>query len=109
MYCLTVTYPKQDGSSFDHEYYVSKHIPLCAQAFADHGFQGTVLRSEQGAAPGASDLNHASIDILFDSLENTKAALKAGGKQVSEDLKNYTDVQPVMAFSAVEVSVQNKA
>lgn len=105
MYCLTVTYPKREGSSFDHEYYVSKHIPLCAQAFADHGFQGTVLRSEQGAAPGASDLNHASIDILFDSLENMKAALKAGGKQVSEDLKNYTNVQPVMTFGTVEVAV----
>ena len=105
MYCLTVTYPKHEGSSFDHEYYVSKHIPLCAQAFAGHGFKGTVLRSEQGAAPGAADLNYASVDILFDSPENMSAALKAGGKQVSEDLKNYTDVQPVMTFGTVDVAV----
>jgi uncharacterized protein (TIGR02118 family) len=105
MYCLTVTYPKREGSTFDHEYYVSKHIPLCARLFADHGFQGTVLRSEQGAAPGAADQNYASVDILFDSPESMSAALKAGGKQVSEDLKNYTDVQPVMAFSAVTVAV----
>ena len=105
MYCLTVTYPKSAGSFFDYDYYVEKHIPLCAEAFAAHGFMGTVLRLDQGAAPGATDLSHASIDILFNGLDNLKAALKAGGKVVSEDLGNYTDVKPVMVFSGAEVNL----
>ncbi len=105
MYCLTVTYPKAEGSSFDHEYYLTKHIPLCAEAFGGHGFLGTVVRERQGAAPGADDLNHASVDILFDSLENLKSALQAGGKVVTEDVPNYTNVAPAMAFGSVTVSL----
>lgn len=107
MYCLTVTYPISDGSHFDQEYYVDKHIPLCAELFGPHGFRGTVLRTGQGSAPGKAELNYASIDILFDSAESMGAALQAGGKAVSADLANYTDVKPVMTFSGLEVSLRS--
>jgi len=105
MYCLTVTYPKTEGSTFDHDYYVQKHIPLCAELFGPHGFRGTVLRSNQGAAPGGDDLTYTSVDILFDSQADLQAALQAGAAAVGADVPNYTNVKPTMTFSEVQVSL----
>ncbi len=31
MYCLTVAYPKSEGTHFDLDYYRQTHIPLCAR------------------------------------------------------------------------------
>ena len=106
MYCVTVTYPKSEDTKFNHEYYVEKHIPLCAEAFAEYGFLGTVLRSGQGGAPGATDVNYASIDLLFASQAQMQQALAAAGRVVSADLANYTDAKPKMTFSAVQVSLE---
>jgi uncharacterized protein (TIGR02118 family) len=105
MYCLTVTYPKSEGSSFDLDYYRDKHVPLCARLFADHGFRGAVLRSAEGRGPGSADLNHASVDLLFDSQEQLQAALAAGGQEVSADVVNYTDVKPRMSFGEVSLEL----
>jgi uncharacterized protein (TIGR02118 family) len=105
MYCLTVTYPKGEGSTFDFDYYVQKHMPLCAELLGPHGLRGTVLRSGQGAAPGADNLTYASVDLLFDSPESLQAALQAGGAGVTADVPNYTNVKPQMTFSGVEVSL----
>jgi uncharacterized protein (TIGR02118 family) len=105
MYCLTVSYPKGENSTFDHEYYNDTHIPLCQRLFADHGLRGTVLRTDQGKAPGAGDLNHASIDLVFDSAEGLQAALAAGGREVTADIVNYTNAQPSMSFSAINIAL----
>ncbi len=105
MYCLTVTYPKGEDTRFDHDYYVNSHIPLCERLFEDHGLCGNVLRTEQGRGPGSADLNHASIDLLFESAEQMQAALAAGGKEVSADIVNYTNATPQMSFSEVNVSL----
>ena len=105
MYCMTVTYPRTEGSTFDMAYYKDRHIPLCAELFADHGYVGTVLRAAQGSAPGADDVNYASVDILFRDAQSLGSALKAGGKGVGDDVRNYTDVTPVMTFSEIALDV----
>ena len=105
MYCLTVSYPKSDGSHFDYVYYREKHIPLCRELFSAHGLCGTVLRTNEGKGPGAADLNYATIDIMFESAEHLGAAMQSGGKAVGEDVPKYTDVQPIMSFGDIELAV----
>jgi uncharacterized protein (TIGR02118 family) len=105
MYCLTVSYPKAADSHFDYDYYREKHIPLCNELFRDHGLRGTVLRTNEGKGPGSADLNYASIDILFESAEQLGAALQSGGQSVGADVPNYTNVQPIMTFGDIELSV----
>ena len=105
MYCLTVTYPIGEDTTFDHDYYKNSHMPLCARLFADHGYRGYVLRNNQGKAPGSGDLNYASVDILFDSQQQMGAALAAGGKEVSADIVNYTTTTPSMSFSEVSLDL----
>ena len=106
MYCLTVVYPKDQSTRFDLEYYQNTHIPLCEKLFAEHGLSGYVLRTNEGQGPGSGDLNHASIDLLFESVEALQAALAAGGQQVSEDIANYTDATPRMSFAEAGVVIR---
>lgn len=105
MYCLTVTYPKGDNSTFDHEYYTNTHLPLCQRLFGEHGLRGTVLRTAQGAAPGSGDLNHAELDLVFGSAEELQAALAAGGREVTADVANYTNAKPGMSFSEIDIAL----
>jgi uncharacterized protein (TIGR02118 family) len=105
MYSLTVSYPKAEGSSFDLEYYQQTHIPLCGRLFADHGYLGFVLRTDEGKGPGSADLNHASIDLIFESREQLQAALAAGGPEVTADVVNYTDARPRMSFSEMSLNI----
>ena len=105
MYCLTVTYPKGEDTTFDHDYYCGTHIPLCQRLFGEHGLRGTVLRTAEGKAPGSDDLNHASIDLVFDSAEGLQAALAAGGKEVTADIVNYTNTTPRMSFGRISVAL----
>ncbi len=107
MYCLTVTYPIGEDTRFDSDYYQDQHMPLCARLFADFGYRGSVLRSNQGKAPASGDLNYASVDLLFDSLDQLQAALAAGGREVSADLVNYTNAKPTMSFSEVSVDISD--
>ena len=105
MYCLTVTYPIGEDTTFDSDYYQNQHMPLCARLFADFGYRGSVLRSNQGKAPGSGDLNYACVDLLFDSPDQLQAALAAGGREVSADLVNYTNVKPMMSFAEVSLEI----
>ncbi len=31
MYCISILYPKKDGSTFDFDYYAKKHIPMATR------------------------------------------------------------------------------
>ena len=105
MYCMTVEYPKSEASHFDNDYYRNNHMPLCAQLFADYGYVGTILRSAPGRGPGSCDLAWASLDILFASQKQLLSALSAVGKQVADDVGNYTNVKPRMSFSEININI----
>lgn len=99
MYCMTVDYPREEGSQFDYDYYRDKHLPLCKELLAEHGFAGTLLRLGTGRAPGGDDLLWASVVILFESLDQMKAGLAKAGGAIGADVANYTNVKPRMSFS----------
>jgi uncharacterized protein (TIGR02118 family) len=88
---LTVTYPGGEGISFDHDYYSTKHIPLCKEAFVpakvevDRGIDGPAMAS-----------------FYFSSKDDFQKAMtspKMG--EVLGDLGNYTNSSPTMQISEV--------
>jgi len=105
MYCLTVTYPLGEDTHFDHDYYHDKHMPMCAQLLADHGYLGTVVRNGPGKAPGSSDLDYVSVDLLFEDKEHLQVGLAAAGADIQGDISNYTNCRPKMTFSEVAISL----
>ena len=105
MYCMTVTYPVGEDTHFDYDYYQATHMPLCARLLADHGYRGVVMRNNSGKGPGSGGLSYVSVDLLFESLEQLQAGLAAGGKEITADIPNYTNVQPQMSFSEASVEL----
>lgn len=105
MYCVTITYPKTNESSFDTDYYRNTHLPLCARLLADFGYRGMVLRENQGSGPGSGDLNYASLDILFENADQMQAGLDKNDGELAADVGNYTNVEPQMVFSEVDLQL----
>jgi uncharacterized protein (TIGR02118 family) len=90
---LSVFYPSSEGSTFDHDYYREKHVPLCLRAWGldkaeiDKGVDGPYV---------------AAVHFEFGSVEDMKTALaaEATGK-VMADVANYTNITPVLQTSEI--------
>jgi uncharacterized protein (TIGR02118 family) len=86
-----VLYPSSEGSTFDHDYYRDKHVPLAMRAWGlskaeiDKGVDGPYV---------------AAVHFEFDSVDSMQAALaNEGTAQVMADRANYTNITPVLQTS----------
>ncbi len=68
---VTVTYPKTEGATFDHDYYKATHVPLCVSSW------GTVVSAE--IDKGINGPNEAAVHFTFDSLDAFQAAMGSPG------------------------------
>lgn len=108
MYCMTMTYPVSEGSVFDSEYYVDKHLPLCVAAFEPHGLVGKIVRHAPSAVlSGDYAQSHLSVDLVFESDEALQRALKQQGADVAADARNFTNVDPVLSFSQIVANLKS--
>jgi uncharacterized protein (TIGR02118 family) len=90
---LTVSYPKGEGTTFDHNYYAATHVPLCNSTFSP-------VKTE--IEKGIDGPSVAGVVFYFDSMEAMQSAL--GSPQVADvmaDVANYTNIAPVMQISEV--------
>lgn len=90
---LSVFYPSSEGSTFDHDYYREKHVPLCLQAWGlakadiDRGVDGPYV---------------AAVHFEFDSVDAIQAAMAAEATgDVLADVANYTNITPVLQTSEI--------
>ena len=94
-------YKWQDGASFDHEYYHSKHMQITKEALLPHGL--IRLESEQflsESQPASGDIIAAS-NAYFANIESAQAALANAGATLLADTPNYTSLQPEIKVAAV--------
>ncbi len=97
MVLITVMYPNQEGSRFDKDYYLHKHIPLVRERFGPLGLLNVSLFSGiGGGAPDAAATYQVMAHVTFDSLESFHQAASAHGEEVFGDIPNFTDVEPVV-------------
>ncbi len=90
---VSVTYPKSDTSTFDHDYYASTHVPMCVAAWSP------VSASIDKGLDGPSA---AAVHFVFESPEAFQAALaKPATGGVMADVPNYTNITPVMQVSEI--------
>jgi uncharacterized protein (TIGR02118 family) len=90
---LTVTYPGGEGISFDHDYYSTKHIPLCKEAFVPAKVE--VDRGIDGPAMASASFYFSSKDDFQKAMTSPKMG------EVLGDLGNYTNSSPTMQISEV--------
>jgi len=100
---ISILYPNQQSSRFDFPYYTGIHMPMSVELLSAHpGFRGvSVERGVGGAAPGAAPTYVAMCHFLFSSAEDFLAAFLPNAETLQSDMKNYTDIEPVIQFNEV--------
>jgi uncharacterized protein (TIGR02118 family) len=90
---FSVFYPETDGATFDHEYYRTSHVPLCAKTWGverieiDKGVNGPYV---------------AAVHLMFDSMDHLNTAMASEGTAaVLADVANYTTITPVVQTSEI--------
>jgi uncharacterized protein (TIGR02118 family) len=92
MRCLTVLYPNKDGAKFDFDYYMKKHIPMVSR----------LLNSKIDVSKGMPLSNGSSSPFLcigriwIPSLPEFDIAMEKHGAEITQDIHNYTNVEPVL-------------
>ena len=90
---FSVLYPKTDGATFDHDYYVNKHVPLAVKTWSP---------AKTEVDQGVDGPYEAAVHFHFDSPSALQAALgSAGTGELMADLANYTTIAPVTQTSEI--------
>jgi len=91
-------YPKGDDTTFDADYWLSKHMPLCSEKLP-----GLVRWEADLGTPDAP--HHAAAHLFFESAEALGAAFSSpGARDVFADVANYTNITPVLSVLEVAKS-----
>jgi uncharacterized protein (TIGR02118 family) len=90
---FSVFYPETEGATFDHDYYVNKHVPLAVETWG-------VARAD--IEKGLNGPYVAAVHFTFEDQEALGAALGSEGTgAVMADMANYTTIQPVIQTSEI--------
>jgi len=100
---VSVMYPNNPGARFDHDYYREKHMPLVKARMGDACRYYTIDKGLAGGAPGVPATYVGMCHIFADSVEAFQKAFGPHANEIMGDIKNYTDVAPVMQISEVIV------
>jgi uncharacterized protein (TIGR02118 family) len=105
MVMISMLYPNKNGTKFDLEYYINIHMPMSIERLSTHaGFKGvSVVRGIAGGMPGSEPAYVAMCQYLFDTLEDFLAAFNLHAALLQSDMVNYTDIEPIIQISAVEI------
>jgi uncharacterized protein (TIGR02118 family) len=105
MVMISIMYPNTSGTKFDQEYYINTHMPMSIERLSTHaGFRGvSVVRGMAGGTSDSEPAFAAICQYLFDSLEDFLAAFNPHAAFLQGDMVKYTDIEPIIQISAVEI------
>ena len=90
---LSVYYPATEGATFDHDYYRTKHVPLCQSTWGPDSVE---------IDKGVDGPHVAAVHFKFKSPEALQAAMGlAGTGDILADVANYTTIGPVLQTSEI--------
>ncbi len=97
MLVMSVMYPA--SSRFDLDYYSQHHMKLVRERWGSMGLlESRLLRGTTGPDGAAAPFTLITL-LSFASLQDFEAALSAHGAELLADIKNFTDVQPVIQLN----------
>ena len=96
---ITISYPRIEGATFDHDYYQADHRALLQQRFSAHGLHG--IEIDRCLTDGAGGPPHivAVTHMLFQSAEGFAAGMQVHAREIMADVARYTTIQPVVIIS----------
>ena len=109
MYKVAILYPNGEDKTFDMDYYEKKHMPMVA------GFIGKNLKFyeiDKGIAGRTANDKPPFVAIGYFYVTDVAEYNKAIGQNrdaVINDIKNYTNIQPVVQISEIKQLGHNNA
>jgi uncharacterized protein (TIGR02118 family) len=100
---VSVLYPGGETTKFDMDYYCKSHMPMVQQKLGAACKSMAVEQGLAGGAPGAPPIYAAMGHLYFDSVAAFQAAFEPHAASIMADIKNYTNVQPVIQISEVKM------
>ncbi len=96
---LQVFFPTENGSTFDHDYFMARHLDVIAESFGPH-IEKTVLTRGLVTGPDAPATYHAVATFTFADKTSMDAAMEKVGPAV-EDIPNFYEGTPQLYFGEV--------
>jgi uncharacterized protein (TIGR02118 family) len=100
---VSVFYPNKPGARFDHAYYRDKHMPMVKSRMGGHCKYYTVDKGLAGGTPGSAPIYIGMCHIFCESIDSFQAGFGPHAAEIMNDIPNYTDLEPVIQISDVQV------
>ncbi len=100
---VSVFYPNEPGARFDHDYYANTHMPFVKSKMGAACHHYTVDKGMAGGAPGAPATYVAMCHIFSETAEAFQAGFGPHVAEIMADIKNYTDLTPIIQMSEVVI------
>lgn len=96
---VSILYPRSDDSTFDIDYYVTRHMPLVQRELGD------VLKGvgvDEGVGGEHPAPYHCIGHLMFDSADDFFASI-GGATETAADVVNFTNATPQLQISEVRL------
>ena len=100
---VSVVYPNTAGSRFDMAYYLDKHMPLVRRLLGEALRGAAVDQGIGGEEPGSPAPYLAMGHLLLDSTEAFQTAFGPHVQEITADIPNYTNSEPILQISEVRL------
>jgi uncharacterized protein (TIGR02118 family) len=92
---ITVLYPSEGGTRFDHDYYATQHVALVRDVYGDRLLDIEVTRGVEDA-DGNPPAYVATAHLLFADFDDEYMSRRAVGRpRIAADAPNFTDIRPI--------------
>jgi len=98
---VSALYQNGEGTTFDMEYYSSKHIPMAKTLLGSALKAITAEKGLTGGTPDAPAPYIAIASLYFDSLADFQNSFGPNAEKIMADMPNYTNAQPLIQISEV--------
>ena len=98
---VSILYPTGEGKTFDMDYYSQKHMPMVAELLGDALKKLKIDKGIGGRLPEDPIPYFAIGYLYFDKLSDYQEAFGPVAGQITGDIPNYTNVQPLIQISEV--------
>ncbi|WP_318344554.1 EthD family reductase [Flagellimonas baculiformis] len=102
MFKVTILYPNGEGSTFDMDYYETKHMPMVAGFLGDNLKFYEIDRGISGRTPNDKPPYAAVGYFYIDNIAEYGKAIAENRDAVVNDFKNYTNIQPIVQISEIK-------
>ena len=97
---LQVLYPAENGTTFDHEYYAAKHMPIVNEHMGPH-IDSVIISKGLAGGPQVPAGFHTIATMTFKDQAALDAAMGAAGPALA-DIPNFFSGQPQMLIGQVQ-------